>query len=100
VVEHDLAKVGVEGSNPFARSKIFRMAKFVEGPLPSGLFAFRKCVRQRPTIRGHAAGVLRTWFHEPGFRNLQFQMPHRSAQNIKLSHPSAPEEISSQFVLT
>jgi hypothetical protein len=23
VVEHDLAKVGVEGSSPFARSKIF-----------------------------------------------------------------------------
>jgi hypothetical protein len=23
VVEHDLAKVGVEGSNPFARSRIF-----------------------------------------------------------------------------
>jgi hypothetical protein len=24
VVEHDLAKVGVEGSSPFARSKIFK----------------------------------------------------------------------------
>jgi hypothetical protein len=25
VVEHDLAKVGVEGSSPFARSKCFRI---------------------------------------------------------------------------
>jgi hypothetical protein len=40
VVEHDLAKVGVEGSNPFARSRIFKMAKFDEGPLTSGLFVF------------------------------------------------------------
>jgi hypothetical protein len=27
VVEHDLAKVGVEGSNPFARSRFLEMAK-------------------------------------------------------------------------
>ena len=27
VVEHDLAKVGVEGSSPFARSRFFQMAK-------------------------------------------------------------------------
>jgi hypothetical protein len=27
VVEHDLAKVGVEGSNPFARSRIFSGGK-------------------------------------------------------------------------
>jgi hypothetical protein len=39
VVEHDLAKVGVEGSSPFARSKCFSdLAEFDEGPLTSGLF--------------------------------------------------------------
>ena len=38
VVEHDLAKVGVEGSNPFARSRFFNLAKLDEGPLQSGLF--------------------------------------------------------------
>jgi hypothetical protein len=27
VVEHDLAKVGVEGSNPFARSRKFELAE-------------------------------------------------------------------------
>jgi hypothetical protein len=32
-VEHDLAKVGVEGSNPFARSKNFNyLASFECGP--------------------------------------------------------------------
>jgi hypothetical protein len=41
VVEHDLAKVGVEGSSPFARSKCFSdLAEFDEGPLTSGLFVF------------------------------------------------------------
>ena len=28
VVEHDLAKVGVEGSNPFARSRFFKQNVF------------------------------------------------------------------------
>jgi hypothetical protein len=40
VVEHDLAKVGVEGSNPFARSRIFELAKFDEGPLSQRAFRF------------------------------------------------------------
>src|SRR5258708_18693748 len=30
-VEHDLAKVGVEGSNPFARSNFFTETKRLEG---------------------------------------------------------------------
>jgi hypothetical protein len=39
VVEHDLAKVGVEGSSPFARSRFsFETLKSDEGPLTSGLF--------------------------------------------------------------
>jgi hypothetical protein len=29
VVEHDLAKVGVEGSNPFARSKISHKIRYL-----------------------------------------------------------------------
>ena len=40
MVEHDLAKVGVEGSNPFARSRIFEVAKFDEGPLCQRAFRF------------------------------------------------------------
>src|SRR6202167_4341420 len=40
VVEHDLAKVGVEGSNPFARSRFFNLANFDEGPLPQRAFRF------------------------------------------------------------
>jgi hypothetical protein len=42
VVEHDLAKVGVEGSNPFARSRI-SMAKrqFNDKPPPGGFVVLR-----------------------------------------------------------
>jgi hypothetical protein len=41
VVEHDLAKVGVEGSSPFARSRFpYREPRFDEGPLTSGLFVW------------------------------------------------------------
>ena len=36
----NLAKVGVEGSNPFARSRFFVMAKFDEGPLCPRAFRF------------------------------------------------------------
>ena len=36
-VEHNLAKVGVEGSNPFARSRTFS----IEAVDPPRLFAFR-----------------------------------------------------------
>jgi hypothetical protein len=38
VVEHDLAKVGVEGSSPFARSKTFQQVKLsTRGGAPSTL---------------------------------------------------------------
>jgi hypothetical protein len=41
VVEHDLAKVGVEGSSPFARSRFLsRKLKFDEGPLHWRAFRF------------------------------------------------------------
>jgi hypothetical protein len=40
VVEHDLAKVGVEGSNPFARSRFFKLAKFDQEPAASAGFLF------------------------------------------------------------
>src|SRR5437762_2312052 len=34
-VEHDLAKVGVEGSNPFARSKIFKQMRHLRDASPA-----------------------------------------------------------------
>src|SRR5262249_34270021 len=37
-VEHDLAKVGVEGSNPFARSKILNDIKKLRRPGKSGCY--------------------------------------------------------------
>jgi hypothetical protein len=40
VVEHDLAKVGVEGSNPFARSNKSSMAELNESPRWSRAFVF------------------------------------------------------------
>jgi hypothetical protein len=42
VVEHDLAKVGVEGSSPFARSRFFLFGKAIVGPrlLRGGLRRF------------------------------------------------------------
>jgi hypothetical protein len=38
VVEHDLAKVGVEGSNPFARSRIFLAKRPFNDKPPLGGF--------------------------------------------------------------
>jgi hypothetical protein len=40
VVEHDLAKVGVEGSSPFARSRFLELATFDESPLCQRAFRF------------------------------------------------------------
>jgi hypothetical protein len=49
VVEHDLAKVGVEGSNPFARSRIFLIWRSsTKARCLSGLFAFWKGVVRGP----------------------------------------------------
>jgi hypothetical protein len=39
-IHRDLAKVGVEGSNPFARSRFLLMAKFDESPLCQRAFRF------------------------------------------------------------
>ncbi|MBQ0820247.1 hypothetical protein KBI52_08495, partial [Microvirga sp. HBU67558] len=39
-VEHNLAKVGVEGSNPFARSSFSHDREHHEGPPLGGLFVF------------------------------------------------------------
>jgi hypothetical protein len=38
VVEHDLAKVGVEGSSPFARSRNFTTPSKLKRPAVGGLF--------------------------------------------------------------
>jgi hypothetical protein len=40
VVEHDLAKVGVEGSNPFARSRFSNIGKLDESPPDRRAFRF------------------------------------------------------------
>jgi hypothetical protein len=64
VVEHDLAKVGVEGSNPFARSRFFQIGN--ESPLSQRAFrclAYHnsRCIYAPPDIRArnHPAGRLR-----------------------------------------
>jgi hypothetical protein len=54
VVEHDLAKVGVEGSSPFARSRIFELAKFDEGPLRQRAFRCLEYARVERDIRFRA----------------------------------------------
>ncbi|WP_376709600.1 hypothetical protein, partial [Pseudochrobactrum lubricantis] len=51
-VEHNLAKVGVEGSNPFARSSLVRLQK----PRTARLFAFlmqfpRIIAKTKPPLR-------------------------------------------------
>src|SRR4051794_28585156 len=61
VVEHDLAKVGVEGSSPFARSKILQQARVcrpkLKRPAVGGLFAFRQhAARACPPRYGSALG--------------------------------------------
>src|SRR6202043_1800046 len=50
VVEHDLAKVGVEGSNPFARSNFLEVAKCDEGPLCQRAFRFPAYACSGPPI--------------------------------------------------
>jgi hypothetical protein len=63
VVEHDLAKVGVEGSNPFARSRIFLdLAKFDEGPLSQRAFRF---VERRRALRDGSDGCRRPTSVQP-----------------------------------
>src|SRR5207247_10475182 len=52
-VEHDLAKVGVEGSNPFARSKILQHAS--QAPRPTA-------VAIDGPWRGNREKHLRAWF--------------------------------------
>ena len=65
MVEHDLAKVGVEGSNPFARSRIFRMAKFDEGPLHQRAFRFLKTAwATRPEWRYRHVQSHQTFDHQ------------------------------------
>jgi hypothetical protein len=47
VVEHDLAKVGVEGSNPFARSRFFILASLTKARCKAGLSFLRSGKRIR-----------------------------------------------------
>jgi hypothetical protein len=57
VVEHDLAKVGVEGSSPFARSRFpYGEPRFDEGPLSSGLFVWHDFDAIAQQASTHAAG--------------------------------------------
>ena len=53
VVEHDLAKVGVEGSNPFARSRISELAKRSNDKPPHGRLCclWRLVEPRRPSTR-------------------------------------------------
>src|ERR1700750_519567 len=69
VVEHDLAKVGVEGSNPFARSRILGKAVIKRQAAPGRLCCFsapsRKIVKAFPVRNGHAMlwyQRLQDWF--------------------------------------
>jgi hypothetical protein len=52
VVEHDLAKVGVEGSNPFARSRIFLAKRsFNDKPPLGGFVVLRPFIYKRRPAR-------------------------------------------------
>jgi hypothetical protein len=55
-----LAKVGVEGSNPFARSRIFKVATFDESPLTQRAF---RCPGER--LRRKAIRAARRRFSLP-----------------------------------
>ena len=48
MVEHDLAKVGVEGSNPFARSSFLIRLKSDDEPAHSAGFLFLDQTRGEP----------------------------------------------------
>ncbi len=72
MVEHDLAKVGVEGSNPFARSK------FHDGSVKEGNSAFNR--------RRQRAGL--NW--------AVFQNPARQPRNPRTKHRALSGEIADQ----
>ena len=56
----DLAKVGVEGSNPFARSISYDMSKCYEGPPLGGSAPFgRWAAAFRPLAMGPLGGACR-----------------------------------------
>ena len=54
-VEHNLAKVGVEGSNPFARSNFSQVLRAYEGPPLGGLFVFWPSPKANPMLRAWAS---------------------------------------------
>ena len=57
-VEHDLAKVGVEGSNPFARSNFCKHAAEI---MPANLEEIEKAIAELPVDQ---LARFRAWFEE------------------------------------
>src|SRR5947207_9670414 len=55
VVEHDLAKVGVEGSSPFARSKILQMLAYFTAAIRVRAQSSILSTSGRDDVRGHPA---------------------------------------------
>src|SRR5208282_4482701 len=61
-VEHNLAKVGVEGSNPFARSKFPQGSQALRTALRGRFLLPRPGLRNRGSM-GEAAGSRLWWAH-------------------------------------
>jgi hypothetical protein len=83
-VEHDLAKVGVEGSNPFARSNFLRMSA-IFGAAPQGASA--QCV----IAANLNAGRLACRFNYFGRRSLSALPPLDLLPKLELERASIAE---------
>ena len=99
VVEHDLAKVGVEGSSPFARSRNSKMAEFDEGPLTGGLFVLGHRSR-RPLVGCIAFGPFDEFSDDRSAAKRFWLLPRLQSNAYLPRIIPGLEEISSQMVRT
>ncbi len=94
-VEHRLAKAGVEGSNPFSRSKMDQ-----EAPVTPGLFVFRGSVDRRPFH--HAGGPderLMKWAAPDGTVTLRFSRNEQQRPTPLESFLLRPPDLSSSGLI-
>ena len=94
VVEHDLAKVGVEGSSPFARSKVFlNIARDLADPC-GGRQSYVFGVGDTPGTHaewGHGAGPIRPLRHCPARETA-------AATVLRYYYPAAASKVSPDAV--
>ncbi len=92
VVEHNLAKVGVEGSNPFARSNVFNENKRLSLKLLAALFAIDR-PEDRRKIPANFSGMTAPCPHD---RPTNAPATRRTMRRYVIGGPSAPAPGSDQ----